>query len=103
MRERARKRAWRTHIWFDLLDFPRVLVVAVHQEELVAFLAEVAALLRQHALLGLLVWQSEFEKSKKRVLGGQFREDADKWRVGWGARVDDYPARLCRGRSHSHA
>ena len=34
----------------------------------------------------------------------QFREDADKqWRIGRGTRVDDYPARICRGRSHSRA
>ena len=72
MREHARKRAWRTHIWFDLLDFPRVLVVAVHHEELVAFLAEVAALLRQHALLGLLVClQAERLREVKKARAGR--------------------------------
>ena len=73
--QRARERARRTHIWFNLLDFPWVLVVAVHHEELVAFLAEGAALQRQHALLGLLgrLQAERFEKSEKGVLGGQFR------------------------------
>ena len=98
-------RARRTHIWFNLLDFPLVLVVAVHHEEIVAFLAEGAALQRQLALLGLLgrLQAVRVREVRKRVLGGQFREDADEWRVGRGARVDDDPTRLCRGRSRSSA
>ena len=41
-------------VGFYLLDFPLVLVVAVCHEELVAFLAERAALEWQYALLGLI-------------------------------------------------
>ena len=92
MRERARERARRTHIWFNLLDFPRVLVVAVHDEELVAFLAERATLQRQHALLGLSgrLQAERVREVKKARVGRQFKEDADECGC---ARVDDYPAR----------
>ena len=84
MRERARERARRTHIWFNLLDFPWVLVVAVHHEKFVAFLAEGAALQRQHALLGLLgrLQAERFEKSKKHVLG---RHSSGKTRMSGGS------------------